>query len=791
MHKIFSIGKILIFLFAVFSTTQSVALEIGPTLAEIKNWQSRIVLDDISKDEAENGIRELNGQIVTAESCVARESSSLIETNTIIDSFVNLAPNNAADAEAETSKSKDSPSKAAQSYIDKYTAEKNLIQQRLADCKYVEIEGRRTLKNLAALKKTEITGYLGARDEPPVMDLWRLLSGNSIFDTSSDTNIERPLSINNIIAFCKQHWHALVIFVLSVLLSFYIRIKIIAAPSNPDENIATSPLLQKINRNLRKHAPLLIPPLSIWVYSLAFLSYDDLGAITHQFLRDIFLLGVALTLVRIGLTPNTKGEILIKVDPKIAAKLSHRLSVLALLVFSGRYLGEIAVAAGFSSSVADLVSSIFYTFLLFNLIYIGRALLRFIKSKRKFAQLKTLLFVFLAIQLGLYWSGYNNLSKYLIMGLLASMVIVALSTAIQFIINEVLDGLNVGRSNWQQSIRKSLGLKKADDFPAIFWIRMISWFLNGLFLIIAFSVIWARSETSLSEISAYAVNGFELGTFRLVPLDWLTGIVIFVVFISLLKWASSKLDIKLMKYTTLDRGTRDSLLTFLFYAGFTFALLIAVSIAGVDLSKLAIIVGALSVGIGFGLQNMVNNFVSGLILLVERPIRPGDWILVNGTQGMVTKVRVRATEIRTFDRSDVIVPNSELISGQVLNWTLRDVHRRVSVNVGVAYGTNVELVKEILLKIANTHPDIVNNETFKADVLFTSFGESSLDFQLRAFVQDAYMTPRVQSELHFAIDKAFKEANIEIPFPQRDINFKNILKIDEDDIKKNKPEGDV
>ncbi len=125
-----------------------------------------------------------------------------------------------------------------------------------------------------------------------------------------------------------------------------------------------------------------------------------------------------------------------------------------------------------------------------------------------------------------------------------------------------------------------------------------------------------------------------------------------------------------------------------------------------------------------------------------------------------------ATEIRTFDRSDVIIPNSELISGQVLNWTLRDAHRRVSVNVGVAYGTDVEMVKEILLNIADGHADIVNDEIFKVDVLFTSFGESSLDFELRVFVQDAYMTPRVISELHFAIDKAFKVAYIEIPFPQ-------------------------
>jgi small-conductance mechanosensitive channel len=206
------------------------------------------------------------------------------------------------------------------------------------------------------------------------------------------------------------------------------------------------------------------------------------------------------------------------------------------------------------------------------------------------------------------------------------------------------------------------------------------------------------------------------------------------------------------------------------YIGFIIAILIGLSTAGVNFANIAIVAGALSVGIGFGLQNIVNNFVSGLILLFERPIKTGDWISVGGTEGFVKQISVRSTRIQTFDRADVIVPNSELISQQVTNRTLHDAFGRVTIPVGVAYGSDTELVRDLLLQIANDHPEVVKTgEVPPAQVLFQAFGDSTLNFELRCIIRNVSLVLVVSSEMNFAIDKRFREHKIEISFPQRDI----------------------
>jgi len=189
-----------------------------------------------------------------------------------------------------------------------------------------------------------------------------------------------------------------------------------------------------------------------------------------------------------------------------------------------------------------------------------------------------------------------------------------------------------------------------------------------------------------------------------------------------------------------------------------------------DFTRFTIIAGALSVGIGFGLQNVVNNFVSGLILLFERPIKRGDWISVGGTEGYVERISVRSTVVRTFDGADVIVPNSEFISSQVTNWMLDDPRGRIRVPVGVAYGSDTALVKKLLLDIAGDHPQIIVDGSLPLPwVLFIEFGESSLNFELRCFIRNIDQRPLVSSELNFAIDAAFRKHKIAIPFPQREV----------------------
>ena len=223
---------------------------------------------------------------------------------------------------------------------------------------------------------------------------------------------------------------------------------------------------------------------------------------------------------------------------------------------------------------------------------------------------------------------------------------------------------------------------------------------------------------------------------------------------------------------TLNNGVRDSIRTALGYAGFIASVLLATSSLGVSYSSLAIVAGALSLGIGFGLQSIVNNFVSGLILLVERPIKLGDWIVVGDKEGRVQKISVRSTQIGTFDRSTVIVPNADLITGQVVNRDHGDSVGRLIVNVGVSYTANPEQVIDILDTIGRNHP-LVQKTDASPHVVFEAFGESSMNFSLRLLLHDIKYSLNVKTELHVAIYQAFRDAGIEIPFPQRDLNIRN------------------
>jgi small-conductance mechanosensitive channel len=194
------------------------------------------------------------------------------------------------------------------------------------------------------------------------------------------------------------------------------------------------------------------------------------------------------------------------------------------------------------------------------------------------------------------------------------------------------------------------------------------------------------------------------------------------------------------------------------------------------LSSLAIVAGALSVGIGFGLQNIVNNFVSGLILLVERPVKVGDWVVVGCQEGYVKRINVRATEIETFERASVILPNSELLQSSVVNWTHKDKTGRVAVRVGVAYGSDTKKVHEILLACARDHPDIVSCPAPYA--VFRDFGPNALEFEVRGFLKDVDKRLMVASDLRFAIDAMFRAQNVEVPYAQNDIHLRDIDRIE-------------
>jgi potassium efflux system protein len=296
---------------------------------------------------------------------------------------------------------------------------------------------------------------------------------------------------------------------------------------------------------------------------------------------------------------------------------------------------------------------------------------------------------------------------------------------------------------------------------------LLSALVRVLLIACAFLLIigpWEVSTADLFDTIRNIPFGFKIGEIHVSFQAILTALLVLGFLLLATRIVQHWLETELLPRTRIEPSLQLSIVTIFGYVGAITAIALALTGLGFDLQKIALIAGALSVGIGFGLQSIVSNFVSGLILLTERPIRVGDSIVVKGEEGWVRRVRVRATEIETFDRASVIIPNSEFITGVVKNWTRTNTLGRIVVKVGVAYQSDPVQVRDVLLGIANAHPQIVRAPA--PAVFLVGFGATALEFELRCVVADVERALSIKSDLHYAIISKFREARIAIPYGQ-------------------------
>lgn len=479
----------------------------------------------------------------------------------------------------------------------------------------------------------------------------------------------------------------------------------------------------------------------------------------------VYVLG--LLCIHVALAPCAPCPRLIEIGDTDARAMARRLRVLVLLTYIGYLLFSTLFAQKLPEAAFLIARGIYAALLFLNMIWALWLFAR-IRAQDELRWVGFFMAMALVVSLGAEWTGYRNLAISLLRVIVGSLFAFGVVLTSMRLFHELYDALEHGTGPRPLRLRRFIGVAPGRPIPGLLWFRIVTnvllWSLFGYTLL----RIWHVSAGTVTEVENSLFRGFKLGEVQIVPLRILLAIALFAVLVTLARWLQTRLDRRWLTYARMDHGAREAVVTITGYVLITLAAILGLSVAGFDFGKLAIIAGALSVGIGFGLQNIVNNFVSGLILLFERPVKTGDWVVVGDTEGYVRRISIRSTQIQTFDHADVIVPNSELIARQVVNWTLHNRQGRVRIPVGVVYGSDVDKVKQVLERIAIDHPGVITDGSVpNPKALFLGFGETALSFDLRCFIRNIDERAQVVSDLNSTIHASFRAEGIDMPCPNK------------------------
>ncbi|MCB1108888.1 MAG: mechanosensitive ion channel [Chlamydiia bacterium] len=492
-----------------------------------------------------------------------------------------------------------------------------------------------------------------------------------------------------------------------------------------------------------------------------------------SFIFSIFCLvgglWIYLVLVRVIFRSDLPSHRIFQLEDHLANSLSVRLSWAGPLLALTLWFRGIDLSVDLPEDFADYVRIILQTALCVNLLFLLDAKIwGFLNHVSKwlstcFRYVAGLILVSVPV---LLFVGYVAFAEYLLMNLLQSVLLISLLLLGFVLIRSAIDSL-ISQSS---VLFKKFSIKQRAITLLRYWLIGLVAFSLWITAIIGLLYIWGIGSSFVVYFLQKLYYGFEISGQRISIALVVLAIFAFIISYMLINAAMHFLDKHVFPYTTMQKGLSEALKTIIRYIFIVIAFILCVRILGFKLTSLAYIAGGLSVGVGLGLQPIIMNFISGIIMLIERPVRVGDQLEVSGEMGIVTKISVRATQIRTFDHALYMIPNSHLITNIVKNWTWESPIRRIEIAVDVAYGSDVEKVIQLLYEVAaELECGLVQPAPF---VVFNGFGDSNLNFLLKVCIGNIADTLKARTEIHLAITRKFKEQGITIAYPQRDIHIK-------------------
>ncbi|MGE4348289.1 MAG: mechanosensitive ion channel family protein [Candidatus Berkiella sp.] len=525
--------------------------------------------------------------------------------------------------------------------------------------------------------------------------------------------------------------------------------------------------------------------ITIILLLLTLLAYESVHdyLINYDLLFDhILLMALAFFVLQIGIdfikSPAfSKNHF--KTYKKSQLKIfTFSLNAMLLILLSKYFISEIDLLLPQQEIISEFSSALYYTAVAVVFSWIVSCYLRlsayFETSPTNKFICKSLNYLFLTSVLFTQWNGYIPLSKYILKGVIYSLSSIVITVSLYLISVSLLENIFSQKYSWQKRVFKFLHFDKNSLMLELITLKLTIFLILWGGLIVYLNDFWTISDLWSIKLREYIFSGIIIAETKVQPIRIVFSLLFFSFFTLIIKLIKHQLQ---PKENAINKAAQEAYLIIFGYLGVAFALLFSLLIAGVDLRGLAIIAGALSFGIGFGLQNIFNNFISGLVLLLERPIKKGDRIHVGDKEGFVTEIGVRSTHIQTLEHSHVIVPNSDLISKEVKNYMMNNKRFRIKIDIVVQYNTAPLLVKELLLKVAMNHPEVIKEGSDEPLVFCLGYYNSALNFSLWCSIDNVNNKFIVRSDIYFSIDEIFREHSIKYAFSQTELHLQEDINL--------------